>query len=80
MSVIDTTTNYLRRSTLSGHDTSHYLLSSTLLVDMSVVGGLVGLRFRRLAGVLVGGLVGVLVWQVVCVLVVGLVGVLDSNI
>jgi hypothetical protein len=36
-------------------------ICSALLVDMLVVGGLVGLPFRRLVGVLVGGLVGVLV-------------------
>jgi hypothetical protein len=36
-------------------------ICSTLLVDMSIVGGLVGVPFRRLVGVLVCGLVGVLI-------------------
>jgi hypothetical protein len=53
----------LRCSTLSGDDTSYYLLYFTLSVGMlggGLVWWLVGVPFRRLVGVLVVGLVGVL--------------------
>jgi hypothetical protein len=44
------------RSTLSGHDSSHYLLYSAC----QYVSRLVGVPSQRLVGTLVGGLVGVL--------------------